>query len=130
APDGSYFLNIKAHADGGQRSLYVMDLVIEHVRKWGWMFVDDLLWRKTDNGVPGGWPNRFKNAHEPVFHFTRQSEIKFRPFAVGHPSGDCFDYSPDNPTSRSGSGLLGTGKRGGMAADGAPNGSAMLRTRD
>jgi hypothetical protein len=49
--------------------------------------------------------------------------------AVGHSSDDCFDYSPDNPKSTSGSGLLGTGKRGGMAGDGAPNGSAMLRTR-
>jgi hypothetical protein len=32
--------------------------------------------------------------------------------AVGHASRDCFDYSPDNPKSTSGSGLLGTGARG------------------
>src|SRR5664279_1262772 len=79
APDGSCFLNIKAHAEDGERSLYVMDLVIAHQRKWGWMFVDEFCWRKTDNGFPGGWGNRFKNAWEPVFHFNRQSEIKFRP---------------------------------------------------
>ena len=115
APDGSYFLNIKAHAKDGERSLYVMDLVIAHKRRWGWRFVDDLLWRKPDNGVPGGWPNRFKNAHEPVFHFCRQAEIKFRPKAVGHVSEDCFNYSPDNPKSTSGSGLLGTGARGSAA---------------
>jgi site-specific DNA-methyltransferase (adenine-specific) len=112
APDGSYFLNIKAHAQDGQRSLYVMDLTIAHVRQWGWMFVDEFCWRKTDNGVPGGWCNRFKNAFEPVFHFARQSAIKFRPRSVGHVSEDCFDYSPDNPKSTSGSGLLGTGARG------------------
>ena len=129
AADGSYFLNIKEHAKDGQRSLYVKDLTLAHVRRWGWLFVDELCWRKTDNGVPGGWPNRFKNAWEPVFHFTRQSEIRFRPKVVGHVSDDCFDYSPDNPKSTSGSGLLGTGKRGGMAADGAANGSAMRRTR-
>ena len=35
APDGSYFLNIKEHAEDGQRSLYVKDLVIAHVRQWG-----------------------------------------------------------------------------------------------
>src|ERR1039458_5708555 len=70
APDGSYFLNIKEHADGGQRSLYVKDLLIAHVRQWGWWFIDELCWRKTDNGVPGGWGNRFKNAWEPVFHFS------------------------------------------------------------
>ena len=39
-----------------------MDLVIAHRRVWGWRFVDQFCWRKTDNGVPGGWGNRFKNA--------------------------------------------------------------------
>lgn len=112
APDGSYFLNIKEHAADGERHLYVRDLVIAHKRQWGWRFVDEFCWRKTDNGVPGGWNNRFKNAFEPVFHFCRQQTIKFRPQAVGHVSEDCFDYSPDNPKSRSGSGLLGTGARG------------------
>jgi DNA modification methylase len=115
AADGSYFLNIKEHAQDGQRSLYVKDLTLAHVRQWGWMFVDEFCWRKTDNGVPGKWLSRFKNAWEPVFHFTRQSEIKFRPTAAGHVSADCFDYSPDNPKSTSGSGLLGTGARGGAA---------------
>jgi site-specific DNA-methyltransferase (adenine-specific) len=93
--DGSYFLNIKEHADDGERSLYVKDLVIAHRRQWGWRFVDEFCWRKTDNGVPGGWGNRFKNAWEPVFHFCRQQQIKFRPQAVGHESEDCFDYSPE-----------------------------------
>ena len=116
AADGSYFLNIKEHADDGERNLYVKDLVIAHRRQWGWRFVDEFCWRKTDNGVPGGWGNRFKNAWEPVFHFCRQPEIKFRPQAVGHVSEDCFDYSPDNPVSRSGSGLLGTGPRGASAS--------------
>ena len=50
ATDGSYFLNIKAHADEGERNLYVMDLVLAHRRQWGWRFVDEFCWRKTDNG--------------------------------------------------------------------------------
>jgi hypothetical protein len=123
APDGSYFLNIKEHADDGERNLYVKDLVIAHRRHWGWRFVDEFCWRKTDNGVPGGWNNRFKNAWEPVFHFCRQPQIKFRPKRVGHESEDCFDYSPHNPKSTSGSGLLGTGPRG-AAADGGKNQNA------
>jgi DNA modification methylase len=113
--DGSFLLNIKEHAADGERSLYVKDLVIAHRRQWGWRFVDEFCWRKTDNGVPGGWGNRFKNAWEPVFHFCRQPEIKFRPKAVGHVSEDCFDYSPNNPRSTSGSGLLGAGARGSAA---------------
>ena len=94
-----------------------MDLVIAHKRQWGWRFVDEFCWRKTDNGVPGGWPNRMKNAWESVFHFCRRPEIKFRPKAVGHVSDDCFDYSPSNPKSTSGSGLLGTGARGSAASN-------------
>ncbi len=107
ASDGSYFLNIKEHAEEGERSLYVKDLVLAHARNWQWRFVDEFCWRKTDNGVPGGWNNRFKNAWEPIFHFCRQPEIKFRPKEVGHVSDGCFDYSPDTPKSNSGSGLLG-----------------------
>ena len=109
SPDGSYFLNIKEHAEDGERSLYVKDLVIAHQRQWGWRFVDEFCWRNTANGVPGGWPNRFKNAWEPVFHFTRSERIKFRPEAVSHESEDVVVYSPDNPKAPSGSGLLGCG---------------------
>ena len=69
--------------------------------------MDDFCWVDTRNGVPGGWPNRFKDAHEPVFHFCQQASIKFRPLANGTASADVFDYSPDNATSPSGSGLLG-----------------------
>ena len=127
-PDGSYFLNIKEHAEDGERSLYVKDLVLAHKRQWGWRFVDEFCWRKTDNGVPGGWGNRFKNAWEPVFHFCRHQQIKFRPKRVGHESDDCFDYSPNNPKSTSGSGLLGTGPRG-AAADTGKNQSAWQRSR-
>jgi DNA modification methylase len=117
ANDASYFLNIKAHAEGGERHLYVMDLVVAHKRAWGWRFVDEFCWRKLDSGVPGGWENRFKSGWEPIYHFCRQPKIKFRPLAVGHPSDNCFDYSPNNPKSRSGSGLLGTGPRGAAARE-------------
>jgi len=128
APDGSYFLNIKAHAEEGERHIYVMDLVLAHKRQWGWRFVDEFCWRKTDDGVPGGWSNRFKNAWEPVYHFSRERKIKFWPRAVAHWSDDCFDYSPDNPKSTSGSGLLGTGPRG-AAADKGKNQAAWQTTR-
>jgi len=128
AAEGSYFLNIKAHADDGERHTYVMDLVLAHKRQWGWRFVDEFCWRKTDDGVPGGWNNRFKNAWEPVFHFCRQQEIKFRPREVGHWSDDCFDYSPNNPKSTTGSGLLGSGPRG-AAADRGKNHAAWQTTR-
>jgi len=89
APDGSWFVNIKEHAEGGERDLYVKDLVIAHKRLWRWMFVDELIWRHK--GLPGRWPNRFKNAFEPVFQFSQQKEIRFNPKSVGAPSNLCFN---------------------------------------
>ena len=50
-----------------------------HKRQWGWRFVDEFCWRNTANGVPGGWPNRFKNAWEPVFHFTQRANHQVPP---------------------------------------------------
>jgi DNA modification methylase len=98
--DGSWFVNIKEHCDDGQRHLYVKDLTIAHVRRWGWRLVDEFCWAR--NSVPGGWNNRFKNAWEPVFHFCGQQEIKFRPDAVAVETDAAFTYSPDNPKSATG----------------------------
>ncbi len=76
ADHGSFFLNIAPHAEYGERSLYVMDLIITHRRQWEWRLTDVLCWRKTDDGVPGGWGNRFKSAWEPVYHLCREPKIK------------------------------------------------------
>lgn len=104
ASDGSYFCNIKEHCEDGQRSLYVKDLTLAHVREWGWMFVDEFAW--TRQGVPGGFTNRFKNGWEPVFHFSTTSKIKFREKNVCIKSDQTFGYSKDNKKSGTGSGLF------------------------
>jgi DNA modification methylase len=108
AGDGSWLVNIKAHAEGGQRHLYVHDLLLAHVRSWAWRFVDELCWVDTKNGVPGGWPNRFKDAWEPIYHFCLSPQIKFRPLANGTETQATFDES--GAPSGSGSGLLGAEK--------------------
>lgn len=81
--DGSWFVNIKEHAEDGQRVLYVKDLTIAHVRDWGWRLVDEFCW--TRPAPPGSWPDRFKNGWEPVFQFSRMRP-KFNPHAVATPS--------------------------------------------
>ena len=74
-----------------------------------------ILLAKDRQRRAGGWNNRFKNAWEPVFHFCRQPQIKFRPEAVGTFRRTASTTRPNNPKSRSGSGLLGTGARGAAA---------------
>lgn len=68
AEDGSWFVNIKEHCEGGQRHLYVKDLTIAHVREWAWRFVDELIWKKP--GLPGLFGDRFRNDFEPIFHYS------------------------------------------------------------
>jgi len=86
ADDGSWFVNIKEHCDDGQRSLYVKDLTIAHVRRWGWRFVDELCWSKQ--GMPGLFGDRLKNEFEPVFHFTAGGRAKTRFENVSHRSSN------------------------------------------
>ena len=90
APDGSWFVNIKEHCEGGQRSLYVKDLTITHVRQWGWKLVDEFAWVRK--GVPGGWEYRFKNEWEPCFHFAMAAP-KCNKYAVAEVSDQCFDVT-------------------------------------
>jgi len=80
ADDGSFFVNIKPHTYESQRSLYVIDMVASMVREHGWLFIDEFCWQRIGN--PGSWPNRFKNGFEPVYHFAKQRELKFRPKSV------------------------------------------------
>lgn len=90
APDGSWFVNIKEHCEDGQRSLYVKDLTLAHVRKWRWMLVDEFAWVRK--GVPGGWEYRFKNEWEPCFHFALAAP-KCNKYAVAEASDQCFDVT-------------------------------------
>jgi hypothetical protein len=61
-----------------------MELVLAMVKQWGWSFIDEFCWERV--GVPGDWPNRFKNGFEPVYHFALQPQIKFFPDEVTHES--------------------------------------------
>lgn len=79
--DGSYFCNIKPNAEGIKRELYVFDLVLAHVREWGWNFADEFCWERA--GIPQQVARRFKNQFEPIYHFTK-GEWKFRPEEVKH----------------------------------------------
>jgi len=92
--DGSFFLNIKPHASGGERSTYVMELVLAMKRDWGWAYIDEFCWERIT--APGSWPNRFKNGFEPVHQFGLTTDIKFRPEDVkGNVSGS-FERHAEN----------------------------------
>ena len=116
APDGSFCLNIKEHAQDGQRNLYVKDLTIAFVRQWGWRFVDEFIW--THGGTPRDPKNstRLKNAYEPIFHFAL-AECKWRPDHVRHACdlADMPDWGGTHPSQSDGMAMKGTPRRSRMA---------------
>lgn len=100
AANGSFCLNIKEHAESGQRSLYVKDLVIAFVRDWGWRFVDEFVW--SHGGTPKTPRGRLKNGFEPVFHFATAPKIKWRPKNVRHQTDDVPEWGGLHPSQLDG----------------------------
>ena len=92
--DGSFFLNIKPHAKGGERSVYVMELVIAMKKTWGWAYIDEFCWERIT--APGSWPNRFKNGFEPVHQFALTPNVKFRPDSVKGREPGFFERHAEN----------------------------------
>ncbi|MCX7839580.1 MAG: site-specific DNA-methyltransferase [Anaerolineae bacterium] len=85
-PTGSFILNIKERVVNGERGTYVIELVLE-MRKQGWLWTEDYCWHKK-NCYPGKWPNRFRDAWEHCYHFTKQKVFKMYQEAVMVPMGD------------------------------------------
>ena len=85
-PCGSFVLNIKEGVHNGERQTYVLELVLA-LRKQGWLWTEEYIWHKR-NCFPGKWPNRFRDAWEHCYHFTKQQKFYMNQDAVMVPIGD------------------------------------------
>ncbi len=85
-PEGSFILNIKERVVNGERSTYVIELVLA-MRRQGWLWTEEYIWHKR-NSPPGKWPNRFRDSWEHCFHFTKQKKFNMYQEAVMVPTGD------------------------------------------
>ena len=83
---GSFILNIKEHADNGERSTYVLELILA-LRKQGWIWTEEFIWHKK-NAYPGWWPNRLRDAWERLLQFNKQRNFHMYQAAVKVPIGD------------------------------------------
>lgn len=61
-PSGTFILNIKEKVVDGERSTYVMELILA-MRKQGWLWTEEFIWHKK-NSYPDKWPNRFRDSWE------------------------------------------------------------------
>ena len=85
-PTGTFILNIKEKVVDGQRSTYVMELILE-MKKQGWLWTEEFIWHKK-NCYPGKWPNRFRDAWERLLQFNKSKRFNMYQEAVMVPVGD------------------------------------------
>jgi DNA modification methylase len=89
-------LNIKENAVNGERSTYVLELILE-MRKQGWLWVEEYVWHKK-NSFPGKWPNRFRDSWERCLHFTKQKKFNMYQKSVMVPMGNWAESRIKNPS--------------------------------
>ncbi len=85
-PTGTFALNIKEKVVNGERSTYVLELILE-MRKQGWLWTEEFIWHKK-NSYPGKWPNRFRDAWERILQFNKNKKFNMYQEAVMVPIGD------------------------------------------
>jgi len=76
-PEGTFCLNIKEKVVDGERSTYVLELILR-MREQGWRWTEEFIWHKK-NCYPGKWPNRFRDAWERILQYGRLGQIKIAP---------------------------------------------------
>lgn len=85
-PRGTFILNIKEKVVNGERSTYVMELILE-MRKQGWLWTEEFIWHKK-NCYPGKWPNRFRDAWERLLQFNKNKHFNMYQEEVMVPMGN------------------------------------------
>jgi DNA modification methylase len=85
-PTGTFALNIKEKVINGERSTYVIELILS-LRKQGWLWTEEFIWHKK-NCYPGKWPNRFRDAWERILQFNKEKKFNMYQEAVMVPIGD------------------------------------------
>lgn len=85
-PDGTFVLNIKEKVHNGERSTYVMELILA-MRKQGWLWTEEFIWHKK-NSFPGKWSNRFRDSWERLLQFNKSKHFNMYQDAVKVPIGD------------------------------------------
>ena len=72
-PSGTFILNIKEKVVDGERSTYVLELILE-MRKQGWLWTEEFIWHKK-NSFPGKWSNRFRDSWERCLQFNKNKNF-------------------------------------------------------
>jgi site-specific DNA-methyltransferase (adenine-specific)/site-specific DNA-methyltransferase (cytosine-N4-specific) len=93
-PSGTFILNIKEKAENGERSTYVLELILAF-KKQGWLWTEEFIWHKK-NCYPGKWPNRFRDAWERLLQFNKTKKFNMYQDKVKIPIGDWAEFRLKN----------------------------------
>ncbi len=85
-PTGTFILNIKERVVKGERSTYVIELILR-MREQGWLWTEEFIWHKK-NSYPGKWPNRFRDSWERLLQFNKHRKFHMYQEEVMVPVGD------------------------------------------
>jgi site-specific DNA-methyltransferase (adenine-specific) len=85
-PTGTFILNIKEKVTDGERSTYVLELILA-MKRQGWLWTEEFIWHKK-NCHPGKWSNRFRDAWERCLQFNKSREFNMYQDNVMVPVGD------------------------------------------
>ena len=85
-PTGTFILNIKEKVLKGERSTYVIELILE-MKKQGWLWTEEFIWHKK-NCYPGKWSNRFRDAWERLLQFNKERKFNMYQEEVMVPMGN------------------------------------------
>lgn len=83
-PSGTFILNIKEGCRQGERSTYVLELILA-LRAQGWRWTEEFIWHKK-HCYPGKWPNRFRDAWERLLQFNKAKDFSMYQEAVMVPA--------------------------------------------
>jgi site-specific DNA-methyltransferase (adenine-specific) len=85
-PTGTFILNIKEKVVNGERSTYVIELILA-MRKQGWFWTEEFIWHKR-NSFPGKWANRFRDSWERLLQFNKERKFNMYQDEVKVPIGE------------------------------------------
>jgi DNA modification methylase len=85
-PTGSFWLNIGDAYDKKCQLGIPWRVALGMTDQQGWILRNDIVWNKVKGGLDNA-KDKFRNVHEPVFHFTKSGKYFYDADAIRKPPG-------------------------------------------
>ncbi|WP_407936164.1 DNA-methyltransferase [Gemmata algarum] len=85
-PTGSFWLNIGDAYDKKCQLAIPWRIAIAMTDVQGWILRNDIVWNKVKGGMDNA-KDKFRNVHEPLFHFTKSGKYYYDADAIRKPPG-------------------------------------------